>query len=105
MQTLTVELITEATCPNVEAARRVLKKACRNLDLEPQWREWAVDDPARPMHTQGYGSPSILVNGVDVAGVTPDNSACCRIYAGGEGVPAVEQVMDVLRKAQLDVGF
>ena len=55
-----------------------------------------------PEHARQYGSPTILVQGKDVAGgEAPGADACCRIYADGggvmRGVPTVEQIAAKLR--------
>src|SRR5436305_1335841 len=47
-----------------------------------------VEDTAAPTWARGWGSPTILVDGQDVAGQQPSESSACRLYAGG--APAVE---------------
>lgn len=95
-----IELIIERTCPNVEAAREVIRAACIKLGIETRWREWDIEDIELPVHAAGYGSPTILVDGVDVANERPDNSACCRLYQQGtQVVPALTQVIDALTRA------
>jgi len=54
-------------CPNVERAREVLTQACREADVPAVWTEWSSQDPACPEHVRNLGSPSVLVNGEDVA--------------------------------------
>lgn len=71
------------------------------------WTEWNTEEPACPRDRLGYGSPTILVNGKDVApgphpwkprveGAPPR----CRIYPtadGMSGVPpraAIEQAIE-----------
>ena len=100
----TVELIYDADCPNVEAARANLRCALGATAGPRTWREWRSDDPHTPDHARGYGSPTVLVNGRDVAGEGPTNSgACCRLYArnGGRhhGVPPVELLVAALHES------
>jgi len=102
---VSVELIYELTCPNVRDARDVLRKALKQAKLAPIWKEWEVNHPDTPNHLRKYGSPTILVNDLDVAGeFTTDNSACCRIYhdshAVNRGVPSVNSVVEMLLKMQ-----
>lgn len=97
-----VELIFFKGCPNVEDARAQLARAFAKLDAPPQWQEWDRDDPASPDHARAYGSPTILVDGSDVAGALPTEGAdCCRLYAtlAGRltGVPSVERILKALR--------
>lgn len=97
-----VELIYDLDCPNIRAARTQLLRAFAATGLIPRWREWAIGQADLPEHARQYGSPTILVQGKDVAGgEAPGTDACCRIYAdsGGamRGVPAVEQIAAMLR--------
>jgi hypothetical protein len=98
-----VELIFESTCPNVEPARELLDRALRASGLKSQWLEWDVNDPDAPAYVKGYGSPTILVNGKDVAGEQPsETSACCRIYKTSDGhdnkgVPMLAVVIKCLK--------
>lgn len=100
MSTLRVELLYAGDCPNVAAARRVLLRAFALAGLNPHWREWRADDPRRPARLGGFGSPTVLVGGRDVAGDSaPAAADCCRVYqhAGRlSGVPTVEQVAAAL---------
>lgn len=103
-----VELVYEQTCPNIEAARLALLSGFAAAGLTPRWQEWEVSMPDAPAHVHGYGSPTILVNGRDVAGgpVVGDDY-CCRVYAHGtanKGVPAVADIERALRSAQPDGG-
>lgn len=80
-----VELIYDPDCPNVPAARENLLRAFAAAGMTPRWREWNRSDRDTPAHAHPHGSPTVLVDGRDVAG--PDGSApdCCRIYRGGDG--------------------
>lgn len=97
-----VELIYDADCPNVEDARRVLLHAFTQAHLLPKWRE--VDRGAAdcPSYAREYGSPTILVNGKDVAESADNSAACCRLYVhtqGTSGVPGVEQIVAALKRS------
>ena len=54
-------------CPNVDRARDVLTEACREVGVPAVWTEWNSEDSDCPPHARNLGSPSILVNGEDVA--------------------------------------
>ncbi len=98
-----VELIFDRDCPNVEAARQQLQRAFQQVGQPVEWVEWNRNDPAAPDYARRYGSPTILVDGADVADVLPlDGAACCRVYPsddGLQGVPPVEVIAAALQKS------
>src|SRR5688572_8276033 len=78
-------------CPNVEAARTALRSALAAEHLDVPIEEIDVEDEAAPRWAQGWGSPTILVDGQDVAGQQPSgSSSCCRLYK--DGAPPVEVI-------------
>ncbi len=98
----TVELIYDVGCPNVRDARDALRRAFAQLGLPARWSEWDRADPASPAHVRGYGSPTILVGGRDVAGAREGEAPdCCRLYDDGEGgrrgAPPLERITAALR--------
>ena len=100
---ITVELIYELSCPNIQAAREVLRQALKQANLPSIWKEWEVNHPDTPQRVRSYGSPTILVDNQDVAGgFETDNNACCRIYsdsqADNRGVPSVSTVVNAITK-------
>lgn len=81
-----VELIYDNDCPNVEAARDGLRQALADAGAPLQWQEWERSDPDSPDYVRGYGSPTVLVDGSDVAGASPSDGAdCCRLYTDETG--------------------
>jgi mercuric ion transport protein len=100
----TVELIYDHDCPNITQARENLLRAFDQVHLTPQWREWNRSDPAAPPYVRTFGSPTVLVNGKDVAGPGLADAACCRIYATGGGshqrAPPVALIAAELAKAE-----
>ncbi len=97
----TVELITDRDCPNVEEARTQLRRALAALDLPVEWQEWDRASPDAPPHALRYGSPTVLVNGRDVAGDGSEADAnCCRVYieadGGLRGTPSAETIKAAL---------
>ncbi len=96
-----VELIYEKTCPNIQAAREQLLKAFNQVDIECRWQEWEVSDNQTPAYARHYGSPTILIDGIDVAGEKPtDNPNCCRLYVDEKGkfcgVPNISDIINAL---------
>ena len=99
-----VELIYDHDCPNVSKARAQLLRAFAEAGRAPNWTEWERSAPESPDYVKGYGSPTILVNGKDVAGAeASDDISCCRLYgdssSGFQGVPPVRLIASALRAA------
>lgn len=98
-----VDLIYEHSCPNVLTARTRLLDAFQREGIQPRWREWEVSRPETPMHFRGYGSPTILVNGVDVDGGSGKaDGGSCRVYAtptGHDAAPSVEHIAVKMRRS------
>ena len=90
-----VELIYDADCPNVAETRANLLQAFAAAHLEAEWTEWERSSPSIPAYVAGFGSPTVLVEGRDVAGESVrEYISSCRLYASGEGrysgAPSVE---------------
>lgn len=98
-----IELIYDADCPNIELARMQIRQVLADAGLPVQWREWERSMPDVPDYVRRYGSPTILVNGSDVAGLNSDaDASCCRVYIGMNGriagVPPVDSILAALRR-------
>ncbi len=98
-----IELIFDPDCPHTDAARAVLRLACQQAGVEPQWQEWDRASPVSPPHAALYGSPTVLIDGVDVAGAdTASDAKACRIYTttegGFSGVPEAADIARHLRR-------
>jgi hypothetical protein len=104
----------DAGCPNVDKARAVLTRALQEAGAPAVWTEWCTDDPAFPETHLGLGSPTILVNGKDVAPGPhpwaqrlPGQGPQCRMYREGShltGAPPANLVLGaILRVLEPDV--
>ncbi|MGH8719757.1 MAG: MerC domain-containing protein [Burkholderiales bacterium] len=95
-----VELIYDADCPNAPVARAQLLRAFAAAKLTPHWREWERGHSDSPEYVRDYGSPTILVNGRDVA-LEAGVADCCRVYASESGqlerVPPLRRIDSALR--------
>lgn len=101
-----VELIYDADCPNAAETRANLLQAFAAAHLEAKWTEWERSSPSIPAYAAGFGSPTVLVEGLDAAGESPaDHISCCRLYASVEGrysgSPSVELLKTSLARAAL----
>ena len=99
-----VELVYDKDCPNVAQARATLLRSFAVTGLPAKWTEWQESDTAAPDHVRGFGSPTVLIDGRDVAGVQPVNGLmCCRLYKDGDGTrrgaPASDLIVQALQRA------
>jgi hypothetical protein len=93
----------------VPDARGVLTDACRHAGVPAVWTEWNSEDPACPEYARNLGSPTVLVNGEDVApgprswarrerGAGPR----CRVYRDRDSIvpaPPLGRVIDAIGAA------
>lgn len=96
-----VVLIYDADCPNVAVTRSLLIEAFTKTGTSARWWEWERNTPGTPAHAKKYGSPTILVDGQDVAGMDPGTGeASCRVYRAQDGslsrTPTLEMISAVL---------
>jgi hypothetical protein len=93
---LEVEFVFDKDCPNIKEARANLMKAFSKMKLSAQWKEWDRNSNKSPDYARKYGSPTVLINGKDIADVLPESNAnCCRLY-NGKGVPSVQLISSKL---------
>lgn len=95
----TVDFIYDEGCPNVKAARANLMRAFSRAGMTARWSEHQIGSAEAPAHARGFGSPTILVDRVDVAGLDAGAEECCRLY-GSERIPSATLIADALRRAQ-----
>jgi hypothetical protein len=100
-----VVLLYDRDCPNVRTARTNLMKAFGAVGTPAAWREVALDDTDTPREWAALGSPTILVDGRDVAGGEPGVGRSCRVYTTAEGLagaPSVDVVANALRAPRVE---
>ena len=93
-----VEVVCDPDCPNLPETRAQLLRAFAEAGISPGWIEWNRDSAAAPIYARAFGSPTVPVNGQDVAEQTsPSGNACCRLYPDSSGTlrgaPPVEQIV------------
>ncbi len=95
-----VELVYDQTCPNVEAAREEIRSALAATGLSGEWVEWDREADDSPDQVRSYGSPTVLVDGVDVSGAGSEADAnCCRVYVTEDGfgrAPSARKIQQAL---------
>ncbi len=93
-----IQLLHFEGCPNVERARVALRAAMAAEHLDQPIEEIDVETPDVPEDVRGWGSPTILVDGVDVAGAARSTGSSCRLYV--DGAPSTDQIRAALVAAQ-----
>jgi hypothetical protein len=91
-----IELLGFPGCPNTPAMREHLTAALKNLGGGLTFTD--TNQEALPEHDlrRGWPTPTVLVNGADLFGMSPPTSPSmgCRMYPGG--VPDAETIADRL---------
>ncbi len=79
-------------CPNQKKMSDNLKEAIKGLEDKIDLKEILVEDEVTAKRVGFRGSPTLLIDGIDVEGLTvPENpSLACRFYPGG--VPSAELI-------------
>jgi hypothetical protein len=96
---LSIQLLVFEGCPLANAAREALRQALAELGISA-FEEIDLLDPSTPEDLRGWGSPTILVNGRDVAGLTRGDNLGCRVYPGPDRVPSAATLVRSIRKAR-----
>jgi hypothetical protein len=100
-----VEILYFQGCPNHEAARGLVERVARELQVEPQIDVVQVPDAAAAARLQFLGSPTVRVDGRDIepgADERGDFRFSCRVYRserGFSGQPDARWVREALSKA------
>lgn len=108
VKTPDIELLWWAGCPSTDKAEAELEQALRDVGLSSarvRRTEITTDDEAE---ARGFaGSPTILVDGADVASVEPAEATrlACRVYRRRDGriapTPDPDDMREALRRAAL----
>lgn len=101
-----IELLWWEGCPSTEPALAQLREALEDLGIEnAEVRKREIRTDADAQAAGFVGSPTILVDGIDVAGASPSEPAAlnCRVYRLRDGrispTPDPDDLREVLAKA------
>ena len=105
---LLIDLVYDRECPNVHETRARIRTALAETVGDRNWFEWDREASETPKALRGYGSPTVLINGLDVdranREAVPADPNCCRLYENQlgrlTGVPSVESIATLIREAQ-----
>lgn len=89
------DLLYVPDCPNLDLARQRLTEAAARAGVEVVVREHLVADADAAAELGMHGSPTILIDGRDVAGDT-EPSVSCRLYRTASGVAGAPSVDDLV---------
>ncbi|HXN23770.1 MAG TPA: DUF2703 domain-containing protein [Candidatus Dormibacteraeota bacterium] len=89
-----VEVLYVAECPFHPAAVKLLKDVLAAEDIAADIREVLITDLSMARDLRFCGSPTIRINGRDIAPESQTFSLSCRLYPGSKqiGVPSVEMI-------------
>lgn len=62
-----------------------------------EYEQIDILDPKTPDGLRGWGSPTILLDGVDITGQPKGDSVSCRVYPGVKGVPDRTAIVEGIR--------
>ncbi len=96
-----IELVYEAGCPKVAAARANLAWALIEARVSQRWTEWMLPAEGLPARVRGWPSPTILINGRAVGASDPLDAST--EYASLPSVPAIASALEAARTAAPDV--
>ena len=99
MSDVNVQFLAFEGCPLADAARANLEKALADCGMS-DYEEVDILGPDTPADLPGWGSPTILVNGVDVTGQPKGDSVSCRVYPGLDRVPETASIVASIKSAQ-----
>ena len=91
-------------CPNHMPTVARVKQIAADMGLAVPVREVQITTPEEAEQWRFLGSPTVLVNGVDIdpkARVQASFGLSCRVYAGGSGLPPDEMIQAALQSSPL----
>jgi proline dehydrogenase len=101
MTTLRVELLTTPGCPHASEAEARLRTVADELGVVLRLQRLVIDDIDEAASFGFTGSPTLRVEGRDVAppGRGAEAALACRLYAREDGPPAPVPAIETLRRA------
>jgi glutaredoxin len=106
---MVIRVLTFEGCPHCEAARDLVEKTVRDLQLKADVQAIQVKDECEARQYGFLGSPSVQIDGHDIERDrrSDASSYSCRVYKtpnGLTGVPPRELLVEAIREAQRDPG-
>lgn len=100
-----VEVLFVAECPSHPEAVKLVRDVLSAQSVSAEIHEVLVADERMAKELRFRGSPTIRIDGRDVAGESShahDFALSCRLYAGSKvaGLPPAEMIHDAVREAR-----
>lgn len=99
-----IQLLFFPGCPNVRPAEDALQRALEAAGLPTSFEKLDVCAATTPAALREWGSPTILVDGVDVGGERSPMGAACRLYRRKglptAGSPPEDMIREALERAR-----
>ncbi len=101
---MTVEVVYDSDCPNIQATRENLLRAFSECNIPARWTEWERGSAEAPERVRGYGSPTVLINGLDIADQDPTGYSSCRLYPSASGASTGAPSLDLIHRGITRLG-
>jgi hypothetical protein len=100
-----VEVLYVPDCPHHPSAVRQLRAVLSAEGVPAEIHEVRVTDATTAQELKFRGSPTVRINGRDIAGESQEPGSfvlACRIYAGAKeaGLPPIEMMRSAVREAR-----
>ncbi len=98
---MVVQVLFVEGCPNMDLAVARLSRAASEAEVTIEVDRRAVGDEAEAKTLGMRGSPTILIDGIDVTTGAASGSLSCRLYrAGGriDGAPSFDELVAALSR-------
>ncbi len=84
-------------CPNSDEMIKRVKEAITIIDKTVDYMEILVDTPEKAEYYKFRGSPTVLVNGHDLEGLSEPmkGNLACRYYK--DGLPSTETIINIIQ--------
>lgn len=91
-------------CPNADMMINRAREAIRIFAENVDYREVIVDTQAKAQQYKFRGSPTVLINGIDLEGLSEptDGNLSCRFYKNG--VPSIKTIINILENIANEEG-
>lgn len=93
---MNVELLTVPDCPNADRARHRIAEAARQVGVAVTIDHRVIDSEDEAAARGMRGSPTILVDGVNVVTVPADVGRLACLVDLDRGMPSIEQLAELL---------
>src|SRR6266536_2146095 len=98
IRTVKIQVLSFPGCPNADAARQALRQVLEVHGLPSHFEEIDLTAESTQYELRAWGSPTILIDGVDVGGERQPAGVSCRLYESASpflrGIPSG----DLIRK-------